>query len=48
MTSTQRQQAEARRGHGLTDHELSTSVLCLSGIYAAFLVAVIVMNLGWL
>lgn len=48
MTSTRRQQAESRRGPGLTDRELSTSVLCLSGIYAAFLLAVIVMNLGWL
>lgn len=48
MTSTRQQQGDTRRGHGLTDRELSTSVLCLSGIYAAFLLAVIVMNLGWL
>lgn len=48
MTSTQQHQAEAPRGPGLTDRELSASVLCLSGIYAAFLLAVIVMNLGWL
>lgn len=48
MTSTRTEQGGARRGHGLTDSELSTSVLCLSGIYAVFLVAVIVMNLGWL
>ena len=33
---------------GLTDRELSTSVLLLAGIYASFLVAVIAMNLDWL
>lgn len=48
MTSTRQRQADARLGQGLTDRELSTSVLCLSGIYGAFLLAVIVMNLGWL
>ena len=48
MNSTRQEHAGTRRGHGLTDRELSTSVLCLSGIYAAFLFAVIIMNLGWL
>ena len=48
MTSTERQQGDTRRGHGLTDSELSASVHCLSGIYAVFLLTVIVMNLGWL
>ena len=48
MPPIRERQAETRGGLGLTDRELSTSVLCLSGIYAAFLLAVIVMNLGWL
>ncbi len=48
MNSTQRQHAGGDFGGGLTDRELSTSVLCLAGIYATFLLAVIVMNLAWL
>ena len=47
MDTTRRRQPEPG-APGLTDRELSTSVLLLAGIYASFLVAVIVMNLVWL
>ena len=43
MYTTKRQRTGGDLGGGLTDRELSTSVLCLSGIYATFLLAVIVM-----
>lgn len=48
MDRTERTQADEDFDSGLTDRELSASVLCLSGIYGTFLLTVIVMNLVWL